>query len=131
MMIEKIRSRRKPLLMTKPCRVCGEVKPLSEFIREPRCKDGTRHTCKKCKLAYKRRHQAKLGRMGRCTDCLDWAIPGKRDCAKHLEQARLIRHKQIKKRKKEGRCTSCGIKLHEQMDKGHIACLNCNERVRI
>lgn len=35
----------------KPCRKCGEVKPLSEFHRQRDMKDGHRHNCKVCHRA--------------------------------------------------------------------------------
>lgn len=39
----------------KPCRICGEIKPLSEFIKDQRKKDGTRNDCKSCYNLKKRK----------------------------------------------------------------------------
>jgi hypothetical protein len=37
----------------KRCKVCGEVKPLTEFYRMPGMRDGHRNDCKACNLAGK------------------------------------------------------------------------------
>lgn len=41
--------------MTKTCSQCGEVKPLEEFNREKRMKDGRRSDCKECTKQRNRR----------------------------------------------------------------------------
>lgn len=38
--------------MEKPCMVCGEVKQMEEFHRNPKHKDGRLNKCKKCNLLY-------------------------------------------------------------------------------
>jgi hypothetical protein len=49
--------------MTKTCTKCGETKPLSEFHRAAKGKDGTRPDCKMCvnaqHAAYRRDHPGK------------------------------------------------------------------------
>ena len=42
----------------KPCKDCGEVKPLDEFTNNVRSKDGKQHFCKECGLARKRAWRA-------------------------------------------------------------------------
>lgn len=130
MMTHQNPSRRKPLLMTKPCRVCGIEKSLIEFYKDARSRNGRRNDCKLCKNIYKKTHEAKLRRMGKCGDCGEWNISGKASCAKHLEHDRAARLQQIEDRKQEDKCISCGIRLHEDMDMGRLTCLNCLERVR-
>src|SRR5688500_1693169 len=39
--------------MEKVCKVCGELKPLSDYYRTPGMKDGHRSDCKVCNLAAK------------------------------------------------------------------------------
>ncbi len=41
----------KKLTSMKTCKKCGEVKPLTDFHKAKGCKDGTRHTCKRCHYA--------------------------------------------------------------------------------
>ena len=43
----------------KPCRTCGEVKPLSEFYAKGDNADGHSNVCKPCKIAYDREHKRK------------------------------------------------------------------------
>ena len=60
-------------MTTKPCRDCGEVKPLDEFYKDSKAKDGKQGVCKPCdsvrRKAYKdadperasmQRHRSKL-----------------------------------------------------------------------
>tara|TARA_Y100001951_G_C11298065_1_gene277536 strand:- start:1831 stop:2214 length:384 start_codon:yes stop_codon:yes gene_type:complete len=35
-------------LSDKPCRICGEVKPLSDFYKDSRYEGGYKHLCKAC-----------------------------------------------------------------------------------
>ena len=44
---------------TKKCRRCGEVKPLSEYNKDKKNKDGHESKCKKCKLEYMKEYHAK------------------------------------------------------------------------
>lgn len=44
---------------TRFCRQCGEVKPLSEFIRNKNCKNGLESWCKKCHAQYMREYYKK------------------------------------------------------------------------
>jgi hypothetical protein len=39
------------------CRVCGELKVLSEFHRDKQSKDGRRAVCKKCRIEYVKQYQ--------------------------------------------------------------------------
>lgn len=43
---------------SKRCTKCGEVKPLSEFCKLSRAKDGRQNPCKECKREYSRMHRA-------------------------------------------------------------------------
>lgn len=40
------------------CRICGAVKPLSEFYRHKKCKQGLSHWCKPCTNARNRAYKA-------------------------------------------------------------------------
>jgi hypothetical protein len=33
----------------KECKICGQTKPLSDFVKSPACKDGVEGKCKECK----------------------------------------------------------------------------------
>jgi 5-methylcytosine-specific restriction endonuclease McrA len=37
--------------MTRECRYCGEVKPLEDFVKAPKCRYGRSHQCKACDVA--------------------------------------------------------------------------------
>ncbi len=43
---------------SKRCGMCGEVKPLEEFHRDRRRKDGRQNRCKPCNIAINRRWYA-------------------------------------------------------------------------
>ena len=43
----------------KPCRVCKEVKPVSEFVKQASRADGTLNVCKPCHNAYPRNRAKK------------------------------------------------------------------------
>jgi hypothetical protein len=38
--------------MSKPCKECGEIKPINEFYKNKSMADGHINTCKECKKAY-------------------------------------------------------------------------------
>ena len=63
------------------------------------------------------------------------ALPMRRRCGKHLEAERnYARRRMVKlrvKRKSEGYCTNCGLKLHPDMDKERVTCLNCRENLTV
>jgi hypothetical protein len=78
--------------------------------------------------------------LGLCFDCSQPAVSGYSRCEKHLEENRrdafkyrnknrkLLREKrrlEIKKRKKQGRCRTCGKKLHPEIDR-KTECINCS-----
>lgn len=44
-------AKKQPGGIIKICKHCHDLKPLSEFPKQPGCKDGTQGTCKKCKSA--------------------------------------------------------------------------------
>jgi hypothetical protein len=44
----------------KPCRKCGEMKPLSEFARDPRCFQGRTSYCQTCKSKWRRERRRSL-----------------------------------------------------------------------
>ena len=44
-------------MVSKPCRQCGETKPLSEFYRHSAMPDGHLNQCKECKRAYAREYR--------------------------------------------------------------------------
>ena len=48
----------KPKISEKRCRVCGEVKPVSEFIVKKHSFDGYETDCRSCTNARKRREKA-------------------------------------------------------------------------
>ena len=59
-----------PLPGFKPCRKCGESKPLSEFYRQSGMRDGHRHNCKACHAAshhdwYVRNRACEIARVGK------------------------------------------------------------------
>lgn len=45
----------------KPCRKCGETKPLEDFVKDKRCKDGRTARCKACSNADQRRRHVENG----------------------------------------------------------------------
>lgn len=45
------------LPLTKPCKDCGEVKPLLEFYAAAGMRDGRRNNCIECHCAYNRENQ--------------------------------------------------------------------------
>jgi len=45
------------MITEKQCTMCGEVKPLEEFYRDSRAKDGHRSNCKSCRIAQVGRYQ--------------------------------------------------------------------------
>lgn len=49
-----------PLLATKPCGRCGETKPLSEFYRDAKRKDGHAYACKPCCRLQVRQSQERM-----------------------------------------------------------------------
>ena len=54
-----------PVLATKQCTTCGEMKSLSEFHRQRTAKDGLRNECKPCavarSMAWQARKRAEIG----------------------------------------------------------------------
>lgn len=44
-------------IIIKICRVCKETKSLSEFYKEPKCKDGHLKKCKKCYLKQTKKYE--------------------------------------------------------------------------
>ena len=42
----------------KPCRTCGEIKPLYEFYRHPDAKDGHMNNCMECVKAARRKYRS-------------------------------------------------------------------------
>lgn len=59
-----------PLPGFKPCRKCGEVKPLADFHMQSDMKDGRRHDCKICHARahqrwYERNREHEVGRVRR------------------------------------------------------------------
>lgn len=58
------------------CKICHEEKPLNEFVKDKRCKNGYRSICKKCRNKYCRRLYIKKSKIvynpnltKRCTKC--------------------------------------------------------------
>lgn len=53
----------------KPCIICGEIKPLTEFYKNSRLLDGHENRCKKCKIKagveWKRRNKDKVAKASR------------------------------------------------------------------
>lgn len=39
---------------TLTCRMCGDTKPLDQFVKQPNCKNGRRPRCKRCHAAKER-----------------------------------------------------------------------------
>ena len=115
-------------MSTKPCRDCGEVKPLDEFNKDAKAKDGRRAYCKPC-------HSARS---------MSWekANPEKR--------AKSVRRHNLKRRygitveqfdelfaKQGGRCACCGAPepggtgwqvdhCHDSNELRGILCHSCN-----
>ena len=58
----------------KRCFKCGEIKPISEFSKDKKCKDGLNSWCKECYSEYSK----------------NW-------CKEHKEEVRIKRHKRYKK----------------------------------
>lgn len=55
----------------KKCNICGEIKPLNEFVKDKKYKDGYRCQCKACAYAAQRASkQRKIAVIGkRCPLC--------------------------------------------------------------
>lgn len=58
-----------PELRTKKCTKCGKKKPLSEFCKSTRFKDGLSYTCKKCQKAYRAGNTQVVVNTKQCTRC--------------------------------------------------------------
>jgi len=71
---------------TKRCSRCGEVKPLTEFHRYARSRDGRQSYCRAGHLAAQREREAARVAEGRCrrVGCPNDAAPGRTYCAGHL-----------------------------------------------
>ena len=68
---------------------------------------------------------------GLCVECNDKVINRHIACQKHL-LSKSVRTKRLQlKRKQNNCCISCGIKLHVEIDKGHVKCMNCREKLSI
>lgn len=52
-------------MIEKACTKCGQVKPLSEFVKNRKNKDGLACHCKACKKAYRDKHKAEKAEYGR------------------------------------------------------------------
>ena len=113
--------------MTKTCTSCKTTLPLSSFYKERLGAYGVKGKCKPCCDVVKKAYKEKSKRMGLCITCTEPSIPGRINCYKHNQEVLRQRDKQRQKRKDEGRCATCGIPLHYQMDKGFINCLSCRE----
>lgn len=58
--------------MKKVCSKCGEVKPLTEYSRDKRRKDGRRANCKKCQAEQDRQYRERKKSMSNSADNADW-----------------------------------------------------------
>jgi NAD-dependent SIR2 family protein deacetylase len=56
---------------TKTCTKCGETKPLDEFHKNPKTRDGRQPHCKSCRVSQKKKERLALVSAGeyRCTAC--------------------------------------------------------------
>lgn len=66
------------LPMPKTCRVCGEVKPRSEFYAHATSADGLRSDCKECRKAHSRRNRQERLDHYRAYDRRRYQIPERR-----------------------------------------------------
>jgi len=84
-------------------------------------------------------------KLGLCYYCGEPAIDGHTACQKHheshyrahrkyvennREKLRLYYAGRKQQRKKEGRCVDCGKPLDDELDGGHVVCLNCRIKLR-
>lgn len=53
----------------KVCKICGEMKPLSEFHKHPKSKDGYNVRCKKCQNEYNKGKVAIAKHIHYCLNC--------------------------------------------------------------
>lgn len=97
----------------KRCTVCGEIKPLEEFHKDKRRKDGCRARCKDCRhsVEYKYKKKGRESKYG-------------------LSRAELARLK----RKQEKKCLICGSIEYLVIDHSHkhghvrgLLCSKCNK----
>lgn len=99
----------------KECSKCGEIKPLTKFVKRSRQK-GWNSKCNDC---YNRERKLKKENGG-CHNCSNKAVEGKKQCENCLE-----RQKERKKiRKENSECVLCGAPL----DRNGAKCQRCYEK---
>lgn len=82
------------------------------------------------KVERKRQLRAKRRAAWLCVDCGAPAY-GYYRCEYHRKKQRHYQIKVIEKRRKSGRCISCGLVLERDFDTGKVTCAICNERATI
>jgi len=77
-------------------------------------------------MEYYRKQKAK----GLCVRCGRPAKRGRTKCEYHIQQMNGFAKTTCDKRRMEGRCIGCGWPLHEEMDEGHVKCIQCRMDAR-
>ena len=66
---------------------------------------------------------------GLCVECSENAIPGRAKCSWHTISHSIYDKIAKEKYKINKRCISCGLPLHDEMDEGHVKCLQCRDGI--
>jgi len=71
----------------------------------------------------------KRKKKGLCVDCCKNAATGLVRCREHILLKKIKDKRLFNKRKENNSCVGCGIKLHLEIDKSHVKCMNCREHL--
>ena len=136
----------------KPCKICGQVKPLADFYRASGARDGYRSDCKSCNLAARRakyiedprKHIERAQRWQRANPdryrakLQNYAVSGKKkisDRKSHLKRKYGLTLEAFDEllASQGGGCAICGKADVDNFDHDHesgrvrgILCWNCN-----
>lgn len=111
----------------KKCKKCNRKKPLTEFYKEKRAKDGYKNSCKKCISNYKKTFKNTRIKQGICTDCPNPSKNTSQLCSACTKRNNARTQKKRLKRIKEGICINCGKAKSSQRTQ---LCSNCSDQNR-